>query len=470
MNFRITGRFILTVAGIITTIIIINIVAGLAFLALQLTSDINLEEEDAYMSTESYTLEFSKELSMVGDHITLSEKGMQMLTEREGWIQVINSEGMEVFNAYKPESVENSYTPFDLIQTYKYGTQGGESTIFISKVELLDETYSYLVGLPMSHIKKYIVSYESETLKNALTKGIQAVLLIDIPFALLLAYLASRGLTKPLVEIVEDVRTLSGGAFTVIREEKGLYKDIYRSINNLALVLKNNKEEVKKTEAMREDWISNISHDIKTPLVSIKGYAEILADEDYALSTKEIVQYAEIIEDKSNYINDLVEDLNLSARLKNNALSLNLEETNMVSLIRTAVIDILNNPLYENMEIEFTSSEEKINHTVDKVLIKRVVTNLLYNAIVHNDENVKIEVSVRKEKNIHINIKDNGKGIALEEQKHIFDRYYRGTNTSVKHKGSGLGMAIAYDAIKAHGGEIKLESTLGQGTNVEIVL
>jgi len=221
---------------------------------------------------------------------------------------------------------------------------------------------------------------------------------------------------------------------------------------------------------MREEWISNISHDIKTPLVSVKGYAEALSSEEYDYSKEEVREYSKIIEEKSNYIKDLIDDLNLSTRLKNKVLHLNFKNTNIVSLVRGVVIDILNNPQTSNVNIEFSAIREVIEKDIDEILIKRVITNILYNAIVHNNEKVDIEVKVEKKDRIHIFIIDNGKGIKEEELKYIFERYYRGTNTGKKHKGSGLGMAIAKDIVEAHNGVINVESEVGKGTKIEIIL
>ncbi|UPA30889.1 ATP-binding protein [Terrisporobacter glycolicus] len=107
---------------------------------------------------------------------------------------------------------------------------------------------------------------------------------------------------------------------------------------------------------------------------------------------------------------------------------------------------------------------------LDKLLMQRVINNLLYNALVHNDEDVKILVKIFKEDKTHIVISDNGKGISEKDLKHVFDRYYRGTNTGENHKGSGLGMAIAKEVINAHDGEITINSRLDKGTYIEIII
>lgn len=122
------------------------------------------------------------------------------------------------------------------------------------------------------------------------------------------------------------IKKLENEEYDLYYEAKGMYNDLYYSLNNLSDRLQENKRNRKKLDNMREEWISNISHDIKTPLASIQGYAEIIKDEDYDFTKEEIGEYAEIIENKSKYIKELVEDLNLSTRLKNNTLTLNKEK------------------------------------------------------------------------------------------------------------------------------------------------
>ena len=277
-------------------------------------------------------------------------------------------------------------------------------------------------------------------------------------------------MTRPVNNIINGVLILSDGKYNLELSEKGIYTGVYRNLNNLSSTLRSNEIERKKLDQMREEWISNMSHDIKTPLVSIKGYAELLSSDEYDLSKEEINQYSKIIESKSNYIKELVDDLNLTTRLKNKVLKLNKKKVNMVRLARNAVIDILNDPKNAKVDIDFNCDNEVIEVFVDDILITRTIKNLVYNAIVHNKDGVNIKVLVEKKDNLKIVISDNGKGIRPEELNLIFERYYRGANTGKGHEGSGLGMAIANDIVKAHDGEIKVLSELGRGTEIEINL
>ncbi|AFS77602.1 two-component system signal transduction histidine kinase [Gottschalkia acidurici 9a] len=470
MNWKITGRFIITVALVSIIVIVINIIGGITFLITKSKSDINITKDTSYSSPEEFTRGFAEYLIGDKEKIYVNSDGKKFLKEEEAWIQILDEEGNEVYSYEKPDKVKDHYTPMELIHSYKYLTKDSMSTIFVAEKKFENKSYSYIIGFPSQRIERNVITYDKYNLRNSFKSAIYIILFVDAIIALIFGYLFSRRLTKPLVNIIDDVKTLSEGEYNLRRDERGTYKEIYYSINNLSEKLRSNEDERKKLDKMREEWISNISHDIKTPLVSVKGYAEILSSEEYNCTKEEVREYSKIIEDKSNYIKDLIDDLNLSTRLKNKVLVLNLKNTNIVSLVRGAIIDILNNPQTSNVNIDFSATREVIEKDVDEILIKRVITNMLYNAIVHNDKNVDIEVRVEKRDKIYIFIKDNGKGIKKEELKYIFERYYRGTNTGKRHKGSGLGMAIARDIIETHGGVINIESEIGVGTKIEIIL
>ena len=226
-----------------------------------------------------------------------------------------------------------------------------------------------------------------------------------------------------------------------------------------------------KLKECREDWVTNITHDIKTPLASIKGYAELLQDKEYNIDDLEKERYVEIILDKSDYIEHLIHDLNVTYQLQNPSFPLKKEEENVVEVLRDSVIQILNHPLYEDIQLEFSAEIESYPFHCNKMLLQRAFMNLIFNAIVHNPLDTFIRISIEEDKGrARIVIEDEGNGILEEELENLFIRYYRGTNTGEAHKGSGLGLAIAKQIVEAHGGRIDVKSQVGKGTRVVILL
>ena len=388
----------------------------------------------------------------------------------DSWVQILDENNKEVYSYNKPQEIKNKYTPIDIINGYKYtGGLGGSSQILAGYKEIDNITYTYLIGYPSTILTKYVFIIEMDTINIYIKYAIISILIVDFIIAIIFGYIFSKGITKPVKAIIDGVDHLYNGDYEVYFKEKGIYKNVLKKLNSLSYKLKENELERKKIDKMRADWIANISHDIKTPLSSIKGYAEFL-EQDYDFSSEDIKSFAGIINNKSDYIKELVEELNLSMKLKNNESILKKEKVNIVSLVKNSVIDILNDSKYSKVDIKFECSEDKIFIDIDKVLMQRVLNNLIYNALVHNDKNISIVVSVYKKDKIYISISDNGKGISEKDLENIFDRYYRGTNTGEAHKGSGLGMSIAKEIVNAHNGDITISSILVKGTDINITL
>ncbi len=180
------------------------------------------------------------------------------------------------------------------------------------------------------------------------------------------------------------------------------------------------------------------------------------------------MEYAQIIEKQSLHMQNLLDDLNLTMRLRHQQLPLTLNEVNMVPFIREIVIETLNTPQYEQANLTFEATTENSLHQIDEHFMRRAIMNFLHNALLHNAPDVSVHVSVDEHT---LSISDNGKGgiAPPEDLEHIFERYYRGTNTD-NTAGTGLGTAIARDIIEAHGGTVTITSEKGKGTCVIIDL
>ncbi|OAB36864.1 two-component sensor histidine kinase [Paenibacillus macquariensis subsp. defensor] len=469
MKWWLTGRYLLSVVLVVILVLIINIVIVVGLLIAQAVSQKPIFHTTE-ISAEDFTTGFRDYIAMANNQVTISEKGKKELEAKKAWIQILDENGKQIYGYRLPEEVKKKYTPLEAIQMYKYKEIDGQTTVFVSGKEMNQKNYSFFIGLEDPNIGKYVLSYDYRDIFHMFKVGSLIFIIIDGFIALLIGYLFSKRLTKPLNSLIDGIKRLANKEYNINYEPKGIYKEVFYNVNYLSNELRVNENERKKLDKMKEEWISNISHDIKTPLASILGYAEMMKDAEYQFSIEEMMEYAEIIESKSLYMNEVIEDLNLTTRLKNKELSLNNKKINMVTLLRNMVIDILNDAKYSDRHIEFQCDQETIAIDVDETLIRRAISNLIYNAIVHNDNNVNIVVRIEKKERVHIIIQDDGKGIQKKELERIFDRYYRGTNTGELHKGSGLGMAIANDVIRVHNGEIKINSVVGYGTTIEILL
>lgn len=465
-KWKVTGNFVITIVAVVMLVVIINILTIFGVYIFNMVSHKNTIT--LKNSPETFVRNFEKYMYDDNGILALSEEGYELLQESGAWIQVLNDYGEEIININSPSDVPKKYTPFDMVNNYKYEERPYIN--FMLEKNLSSGHVNVILALPNNNIERVTLNFSLDSVMYQSKIIIIITLIIDAIIALIFGYLFSRKLTKPISEIITNIDILSKGNYNLYTKEKGIYKAVFENINDLSSTLRENENQRKELESMREEWLANITHDIKTPLASIQGYAEIISDKDYEFTRDEMQEYTEIIYSKSKYIKELVDELNLSTRLKNNALSLNKQNTNLVALLRNVVIDILNDSRYENRNIEFNSNIDVIEKEVDVMLLKRALTNLIFNAVVHNNESVQVKVDIKKIDKINISIKDNGNGINTKDLEHIFDRYYRGTNTGEAHKGSGLGMAISKEIINNHGGEIQINSKLGCGTEILITL
>lgn len=417
---------------------------------------------------ESLVLAFQKEIKVENGSISITNKGEKFLQEHGAWLQVLNHNSDEIFQMYKPKNTPNHYTPSDLILRYKYDIR--DYITFIGKLDKNTQVDSYIVAFPSGQVLRKSVYLNFNNLSSFYPYGILMLIGVTVVCILLFAYIVARYMSKPVVMIIEHINKLKQGQYKQVPEEKGIYAEVYTNLNQLSHQLEDISVQRKRLDMMRAEWIINISHDLKTPLSSIKGYSEVIGNREYKITAQEMYQYAEVIQNKSIYIEKMIDDLKLTYQLKNTLLPIHKTTVDIVNLTREIIIEFLNMPHYENRIIEFECLQEEIIIKADQGLIQRAIVNLLNNALIHTDNKTLIQVCIKQTIGYTIvTIEDNGEGINKSDLPHIFDRYFRGTNTDPK-SGSGLGMAIVKEIIVAHGGEIAVESIEGNGTKIKFQL
>ena len=273
-----------------------------------------------------------------------------------------------------------------------------------------------------------------------------------------------------LSKIKKGIEAVAQRSYTPM-PEKGIFSEIYGALNKMDKEIRNSDKLQEETERMRSEWIANITHDLKTPLSPIKGYAELLADTSET-DGETARQYGEIILKNANYTEKLINDLKLTYQLDSGAMPFHPQSVNLVRYMKEAVIDIVNDPAFQDRNIGFESSASKLAVNIDADLFRRAVSNLIMNALTHNSQETKVTISIaaNSENSACICIADNGRGITEEAQAELFTRYYRGTSTKEMPEGSGLGLAIAKQIITLHGGDITVQSKLNEGTQFTVIL
>ncbi len=398
--------------------------------------------------------------------IQMSPDLMEYVREEGFGFQIIDEEFKEVFQANNHfKDTQNTYTPEELIKLY----ESDATTVFIREFEMDTRDYSLLLFLDSKFVTRRLYTYDVRLVELAYNP----IWLISMNIILLLfiSYIYTLRISQPVNRMSDRIIDLSKGNYDVVPPGKGIFENVEVALNALSSQLETSKQERAIADVTREEWISNLSHDIKTPLTSMIGYGELLGDPDYVISKEEREKYKKIIIEKGAYIENLLGDLNLATRLKHQQLPLNMESTELIAEIKAILIDVLNTEFHE-LNLSFTHSQDEVILSLDRRLFKRVLANLIHNATVHNKApvTVKVHVDVEDAQWVTITVEDDGIGVKPEELSKVFTRYYRGTHTNAKNEGSGLGLAIAKDIILAHKGTINVEKSSSGGLKITMKL
>ncbi|SEA49772.1 two-component system, OmpR family, phosphate regulon sensor histidine kinase PhoR [Thalassobacillus cyri] len=228
--------------------------------------------------------------------------------------------------------------------------------------------------------------------------------------------------------------------------------------------------DLKRLEQMRKDFVANVSHELKTPITSIRGFSETLLDgamNDPALAE----QFLTIIHKESTRLQSLIKDLLELSKLEKADFELNFENVNLKQLMQDLIIIIDQNAEKKNIRILSDISETTFIRG-DSARLKQLFLNLLTNAVNYSSEGGEVNVSLSNEEDyVNVSIADTGIGIPEEEIPRIFERFYRVDKARSRNSGgTGLGLAIAKHIVEAHHGSLEVESEAGQGTTFHVTL
>lgn len=415
----------------------------------------------------TFTDNFSTWIEEKDGTIGVKQIGLERLDEYGLWVQIVDETGQEVFAHNKPDHYPNSYSMAELVALAESRYENG-NTVFISSVALSDRTVNYVVGFPYA-VGKYMLYYNGENVAR-LSPFTKNVVFFSACVVVLAAFAYAFWLSRKLSTIIGGIRNITLDSYTPMKET-GVFGEIYGSLNKMDMEIRRSEKIQQETDRTRKEWIANITHDLKTPLSPVKGYAELLADGS-SLDIQTVQDYGKTILKNVNHMEKLMNDLKLTYQLEAGAIPYTPQETRIVRFLKELVIDIANDPAFSNRTIEFESNMPEMMIAVDPDLLRRAAQNIVINALVHNPLDTKVKIAVRKAPDNHISISicDNGKGMDETELSDLWSRYYRGTNTKERPEGSGLGLAIAKQIITLHGGDISVKSSPGVGTEFIILL
>jgi signal transduction histidine kinase len=382
----------------------------------------------------------------------VSSELLQRLQDKKASVEIYNKQwdrveviGERYKKLHKPQLLEENYDIFE----YKE----------LSRNVALEDGSTLVVRMPNPSYKPFDEPFnKAMVLFVSIFFGGHIILLLGIVF---LSISISRQFVRPLVYVISRIERLTQFDYSKERDksihhrETGklkkkfkLFQPVDESINNLSKRLSSNERQIKHAERLREEWITGLSHDLKTPLSSIYGYSTMLASEDYEWTKEEMRVFATTMQEKATYMDALIRDLTYTYQLKNKAIQLEKVLLPLNVWLPQFADEQVSVKVYGDVVLE-----------ADELLLKRILDNLITNAKKYTPEGTKVNVEAQNiGQEIMLTIADQGPGIPQEELDNLFERYYRGTNTTDETAGTGLGLAITKQLIDLHNGTISVQS------------
>lgn len=276
------------------------------------------------------------------------------------------------------------------------------------------------------------------------------------------SYYLMRKIFTPLEQISTASRQVAAGDFSPELTYKGEFEELENTFQNFNRMVK----ELSSVEIMRNDFIAGVSHEFKTPLSAISGYATLLQDSE--LTEEERTDYIRKIFFNIEKLNDLTENILRLSKMEHQQFWEEPVRFRLDEQIREAIV--LLEPKWSVKNMNFDLELPEVVFTGHSALLFQVWTNLIGNAIKYTDEGGVISVFLTEEKEyVQVAVRDTGIGMSKETKEHIFDKFYQG-DTSRKSQGNGLGLTICKEIIKKCNGEIMVESTPGAGSEFVVRL
>lgn len=279
------------------------------------------------------------------------------------------------------------------------------------------------------------------------------VVIIGILIGIPISIFVNRALLSPIRHLSQAMNAVAHGNFEVKMRTSAPFSDIENAYRDFNLMTK----ELAATEILKTDFVSNVSHEIKTPITAIEGYAMLLQGSENLC--EEDAEYVEKILLNSQKLSELVGNMLLFSKIDSQAIDTRVEVFSLDEQIRQAIL--LLEPKWEAKNVEFDVDLERIDYEGNKGLIMRVWSNLIDNAIKFTPENSVVKISLKKDEGaVVFTVDDEGEGISEENAKHVFDKFYQ-CDSSHKQEGNGLGLALVKSITDALGGSVSTENIEG---------
>lgn len=433
---RYVSRFLISFMGVILLLLASNIVLFFWMFHHVVSTDYG----------ETSPLRMLEQVSAVSTDGGIPEETAEELHRSRIWAMMISPEGKCLWRVDVPQEVPDSYTVQDVAVFSKGYLKDYPVFVWAGDTGLL------VLGYPKNSFIKITGNYYSAGMLGVVPTFLAFTGVLDVTVIFLIYFLSKRKIIKSTQPIISSVEALSSGT-PVNLSMKGELSSIAESVNRASRILSRQNE-------ARANWISGVSHDIRTPLSMIMGYAARIAENKNA--GREIREQAEIVRNQSIKIRELVQDLNLVSQLEYEMQPIHREPVRMARLLRSYTADLLNSGVPDRYKIGISVAPDAENAVLegDARLITRAINNLVQNSMRHNPQGCEIRLSLAvSEGKLILAVADNGIGLSENTQNLLKQEPPYGKSTDerlgLRH---GLGLRIVQQVAAAHNGSFQISN------------
>ncbi len=324
-------------------------------------------------------------------------------------------------------------------------------------------------------VQSFQAKIDPQILRLFMTDILIAIVVILLISVFVLKQWIHKGIVNPIWELNIAMKKIAEGNldYRLDNHYAGEIGELFENYEDMRLRLKESTDEIVDNEKRNRELVSNISHDLKTPITAIKGYVEGIMD-GVADTPEKMDRYIKTIYNKANDMNRLINELTIYSGIDNNRIPYNFQRINVSEYFNDCVEEVGLDLESKRIELNFynlVSDDTMI--IADPEQMKRVINNIVGNSIKYLDkENGTIEIRILDEvDSIRVEIEDNGRGIAAKDLSRIFERFYRTDESRNSSKGgSGIGLSIVKKIVEDHGGYIWATSKESEGTCMHFVI
>lgn len=376
-------------------------------------------------------------------------------------VALYDKEDKEIMNIEK-NSKDKCNRVMNFIKSSMEGKYGSTTSQFepvyyplIKSGEKIGEVRVKFYG-PIFYMQNELVFLD---IVNKIILGIGVLLILA---STIMGFIISRSITRPINKLMTKAKYISKGEYDKkieINTDILEINDLINSINNLS-------QSIKEQENIRKRLTGDISHELKTPLTNIQSHLEAMIDGIWEPTEERLLS----VKEEAERLSSLVSDMQKLNKYDESSIKLKKDNVNISDIICFVIFQFSNLAKSKNIKIEY--EKKNINLYCDKDKITQALVNILSNAIRYSNEGSTIFIEEKlKDNKVIISIEDQGIGISEEDLKYVFERFYRADKSRTRATGgTGIGLTIVKSIVSSHGGEVKLESKLGEGSKFTIIL